>query len=59
MGRSTRNRGTWRKSKKRRMRSEEVWVGFTFEKDGPGVEALTSIEAGYEDGDGVVLATIF
>ena len=34
-----------------------VWVGFTFGKNGPGVKALTSMEAGYGDGD--ALTTIF
>jgi len=34
-----------------------VWVGFTFGKNGPGVKALTSMEAGYGDGD--ALSTIF
>ena len=34
-----------------------VWVGFTFGKNGPGVKELTSVEAGYGDGD--ALATIF
>lgn len=34
-----------------------VWVGFTFGKNGPGVKALTPMEAGYGDGD--ALATIF
>jgi cell cycle protein kinase DBF2 len=36
-----------------------VWVGFTFGKNGPGVKALTPMEAGYGDGDGDALATIF
>jgi hypothetical protein len=35
-----------------------VWVGFTFGKNGPGVKALNSMEAGYND-DGGALATIF
>ena len=34
-----------------------VWVGFTFGKNGPDAKALTSMEAGYGDGD--ALATIF
>ena len=34
-----------------------VWVGFTFGKNGPGVKALTSMEAGYGDSD--ALTTIF
>jgi cell cycle protein kinase DBF2 len=35
-----------------------VWVGFTFGKNGPGVKALNSMEAGYEDGGGA-MNTIF
>lgn len=35
-----------------------VWVGFTFGKNGPGVKALNSMEAGYED-ESDALATIF